>query len=645
MSSSCTTNGLKDHVLFKLQDKVSNMSRGFAFVKIDPGFDNSGGGFDFLPVSNNITTAMNGEQAEMIRLLAEAINEDESLNYEGGDVDVDLEEDLNLSEASSTNDTTLDECRSVSSFLSPKMPPVILNEDSSLSSIQSTGSVAKVEQNENTWGNKKDPVVKIEEHGNEVMHIKSENVFSPVVGSPRCVSLASFTVASLAAEVVSEINANEKKDESGLIIKKDKMLKSISTERDDEVEEHFRSRNLKEVLNEEEFNKFLKPFSLGWKRECVVKENYLISDIYYITPPCGKMQGKRIRKPSLITKFLSEEGHGTNLVLENFSFKRAFLGFESRHESIRRSLNKPKPSLDNKKYENFFEIIAKDKYRCLLCGSLITVKGNMARHVKMVHEPDVNCEICGKEIRAVHIQNHQANCTAESKDTNDNDINGSVSVKRKASEVSVISTEKLKRFTEPGSPIDSIPVMKSSPTTYQGSTIWTSPLTSEESTEAKTEDYCEIIEPDDPSFSRNTSELKLAKTDEHALDQHDYNFTNPHSTEGVTESFIGDHSGSQMPPPQDQLPVPQEIGPDIDSNKESESIPMVSLEMSSVEGSRVKMQVKVNTKVAKCMKKFGKRMGVGYHDLRFILNGEELTGDELAEGLDGAKILVERREG
>jgi len=614
MMSSSAPHILTDHALYKLQDKVNKMPRGFAFIKMDPSFDNSEGDFDFVPVSSDITTAINGDQVEMIRLLAEAINE-ESAKHELGVV----ETDLNLSEASSTNDTTVDECRSVTSFLSPIMLPVKYHDDVGFTSVQSTASVSPVESNEN----EENPVIEEHDH-KEGKNVILEDVFSPVVGSPRCVSLASFTVASLAAEVVSEINANEKVDEGGLVIKKDVMQRKPSTERD-EVEGCFGSRNAKEVLSEDDFNKFSKPFSLGWKRECVTKDN-LISDIYYIAPPSGNVQRKRLRNPSSIKKYLSEERNESNLMLENFSFKRVFMGFESQHEVFRLAANKSNPpSGNNRMYVNFFEMVAEDTYRCLLCGNLIKQKGNRSKHVKRVHEPHVKCKTCGKDFNALLIQSHQDKCTAEFKDVNDTEMFGAA--KRKAAQDSVESTEKIQRVAKLGfpiNPVQEIVDMKSSPPLCQGnSSLERSPFV-EESAGADTEDYCEIIEPDNQDIlPLNTSEIELVKIDE--------------------QSFNAQHGDIKIPSEaEDQLPVRQEITSDIDSKKNS-SIRMVTLEMSSVEGTRIKMQVRMDAKLRKGMKKFGLRMGVRYQDLRFILDGMELTGKELAEGHDGAKILVERR--
>jgi len=641
--STSTPSVLTDHVLYKLQDKATKMPRGFAFVKVDPILDNSsGGGFDFLPVSGDITTAMSSDQAEMIRLLEEAIYEDEYVKHEVGVV----EADLNLSEASSTNDTTLDECRSVSSFLSPIIPPVKFNDDVGFASIRSEEALSKVETNGNIRFNENEPLIKTEYHDEDEKNIKSGNVFSPVVGSPRCVSLASFTVASLAAEVVSKIKTQEKNNESGITINKKEVIKSSSSKRE-EVEGYFRNGNVKENLSEEDFNKLNIPFSLGWKRECVVKENNIISDIYYITPPRGSVQGKRLRHPSSVTKFLSGEGNLTNLMLENFSFKKVFLGFESQHEFFRLAagrVNRAKSSGDNKKYGNFFEF-TDDKYRCLLCGNFVKHKGNMAGHVKRVHEPDVKCETCGKDFSAFHIENHQAICTNECKDINENKLNG---IKRKAPQGSEKPNEKIIRVAELGS---SIPE-KSSSIKCRGSTSWASPIT----IEASNENYCEIIEPGDQDFHPITPNIELVNIEEPVPEQHENGYIIAQNTEEKTESFtaqnteeetesFNSHEGSKSKIlPQDQLPVPQEIISDIVSKKDS-SIHTVTLEISSVEGTRVKMQMKVHAKLAKGMKKFGMRMGVSYQDLRFTLSGKELTGEESVEGLDGAQILVERRVG
>jgi len=593
--SSGTPHVLMGHALYKLQDKVNKTPRGFAFVKMDPSFDNLEGGFDYLPVRSDITTAMNGDQVEMIRLIAEVINKEESVKHELGVV----EADLNLSVASSTNDSTLDECRSVTSFLSPIMLPVKYQEDVGFASIQSTAYISQVESN----GNEKDPVIKLKDHDNpeykEEKKRKLEDAFSPVV--------------SLAAGVVSEIKAKERRGERGLAVKKDVMHKRSYLEHD-EADGCFGSRNAKEVLSEDDFNKLSKPFALGWKRECVTQDDNLISDIYYITPPHENVQGKRLRKPSSVAKYLSEERNESNLKLENFSFKRVFMGFEPQHELVRLAIKSVPPG-ENQKYDNFFEIVAEDRYRCLLCGNIIRSKGNSAKakHVKGVHEPDVKCEKCGKDVRALHIQSHETKCSAVFKVMNDNEM--FCPAKRKASKDSEKYTKRIQRLTKlssPISPVQEIVDMKSSQPLCEGS--------------SRSSDRSPIVE---ESVGADT------KIDQPVPDQH-----TPKYTEKKMESFNAQHGEIKIQP-RDQH-VPKEVASEIDSKK-SCSTPMVTLEMSSVEGFKIKMQVKVHYKLVKVMKKFGVRMGVSYQELRFILDGKELTGEELAEGLDGAQILVERR--
>ena len=61
------------------------------------------------------------------------------------------------------------------------------------------------------------------------------------------------------------------------------------------------------------------------------------------------------------------------------------------------------------------------------------------------------------------------------------------------------------------------------------------------------------------------------------------------------------------------------------------------------EGSRrqLKMSIKCGVKVEKGMKKFGAKFGLSFRKLRFYCDGQLLTGEELAGGLNGAIVRVE----
>ena len=56
------------------------------------------------------------------------------------------------------------------------------------------------------------------------------------------------------------------------------------------------------------------------------------------------------------------------------------------------------------------------------------------------------------------------------------------------------------------------------------------------------------------------------------------------------------------------------------------------------------MMIKSGVKVMKGMKMFGIQFGLDFRKLRFFVDGNELTGEEKAGQLDGAKILVEELE-
>ena len=53
------------------------------------------------------------------------------------------------------------------------------------------------------------------------------------------------------------------------------------------------------------------------------------------------------------------------------------------------------------------------------------------------------------------------------------------------------------------------------------------------------------------------------------------------------------------------------------------------------------MKIKCGVKVERGMKKFGELVGLDFRKLGFFFDGQQLTGKEMAGGLDGARISVE----
>ena len=65
-----------------------------------------------------------------------------------------------------------------------------------------------------------------------------------------------------------------------------------------------------------------------------------------------------------------------------------------------------------------------------------------------------------------------------------------------------------------------------------------------------------------------------------------------------------------------------------------------TLSSSSVEGCRVKIRLRKGAKIKKAMKKFGKKFDISRKELKFVLGGEVLSGEELVNGLEGREIVV-----
>ena len=60
----------------------------------------------------------------------------------------------------------------------------------------------------------------------------------------------------------------------------------------------------------------------------------------------------------------------------------------------------------------------------------------------------------------------------------------------------------------------------------------------------------------------------------------------------------------------------------------------------TVEGVRVKIGLKKGAKIKKAMKKFGKKFNISRKALKFMLCGEQLSGEELVGDLEGREIVV-----
>jgi len=639
---------LSDHVLYKLKDKAGKVVKGFAFV--DQEYDISEGGLEFVPARDHVCSPVTENHAEFLKFFSEAIyNED----FIKPDINT-LETDLNLSEASSINDTTLEECPSVTSFISPTTLPKFLSHHDETPHVPSA-KTAKSSVCQNTAKFiELSPSVKIYNDGYESIK-KDKDVLDD---APRD-TLLSSTITSLAAEVVHEVKAkaallnNDKNAEST----PSPSVKVDGPASSSEVMEYFENkRNAKEEMSKEEFKKLSKPFSFGWKREVVIHahDSYDIKNVYYIPPSHGhgrRVEGKRLRNPALIAKYLSQEGK-TDLSLENFSTTKVFLGFGSRFEVLRNSFKSP--TLEIGKYDNFCDVVsdgqaAGSRFKCLLCGHLFTQKGNFARHVKVVHEPDVKCELCGKEFRPIHIEHHNANCNEQFKNTNEKD---KIVAKRKFPQAKVKAVKVPKNEHSQSGIHDTSSIKpiarKSSPPTLPVSTTSAIPSKEEEVVDKISgplilnnnldDDYCEIIEPGDDCGEIRDKVAKNETIESSVCVEH-VDSISEHTEEKFHSSNIEMSIPTPTPPTHSQF---ESIESDISARTNS-PICMATLEMASLEGTLVRMKVKVNAKLWKGMKKFGVRMGVNYKDLRFVMDGKELTGEESAGKMDGAKILVERR--
>eukprot|EP00092_Neocalanus_flemingeri_P016121 GFUD01017449.1.p1 GENE.GFUD01017449.1~~GFUD01017449.1.p1 ORF type:complete len:691 (-),score=168.21 GFUD01017449.1:69-2141(-) len=572
-----------------------------------------------------------------------------------------LQCDLNLSETStsSNNETTLDECQSQASCTSSlvmmrKISPNLAEHHEDFADMKAQISPSQFSRTSATTDNTRlrSPLL------SPNLVVKTENIFKqpqsePVKLIPSFEDLkpdphnsngppSSAMIASLAAEVISQIKSkvirpnemaiNMGKVDTSTISRKEKEINNrLESQGDNEgiLKITGRNRNAKQVMSEETFSLLSKPLDFGWKRECIVHGSEEVTKVYYRSPTRYKMKRRRFTSITKIGQYLAEVGE-TNLSPENFSVRKVFYGFEPAFETVRNSFRYNEGlnvSLTKTgwKYDSFFEVVSRGvnsgkRVKCLLCESVFSSKGNFGRHMKEKHEPDETCDLCGLQFRPVKFQDHRSRCLElvtiksekeieERSETSSKEIpakimNNEQYLKTSRSDLSTISD-----VSKPVA-VKSLPPISKSPDaprpTFERALVTAG-------------------EEDTSNMAGNSG------ASEHISLNPFVNKTNSPNTHG-----------SRMPSKSGSGSMSEEVPKTISYNDGGGQ--MAILVMTSTDGTRVKMQVKVNAKVVKGMKKFGLRVGVSHTDLRFLLDGVELTGEELAGGLDGANILVERRD-
>ena len=132
MNTSSINALLRDHVLYRLQDKDSGAVQGFAFVKNGQDTPENLKEINFVPGGDDIINPVaEGNDNHLATSVTDLKEEGKnsfptpnlSKQQKPPPVMDTLETDLNLSEASSTNETTIEECLSQSSLTSPLLLP------------------------------------------------------------------------------------------------------------------------------------------------------------------------------------------------------------------------------------------------------------------------------------------------------------------------------------------------------------------------------------------------------------------------------------------------------------------------------------------------------------------------------------------
>eukprot|EP00092_Neocalanus_flemingeri_P034281 GFUD01037279.1.p1 GENE.GFUD01037279.1~~GFUD01037279.1.p1 ORF type:complete len:675 (-),score=161.47 GFUD01037279.1:73-2097(-) len=663
----------RTHDLYSLQDKGSGAVQGFALVKRGQIIQSEQ--LDFVPVGDTAPVVENkqvppvDEDNKKNSSHMDSVSPDKQSTYNilkesskgGPDLNTQcFQSILNLSETStsSNNETTLDECQSQASCTSPlfmmsKVSPTVseLLEDSSemkapISLSLSTITSSATTDNAELRSPRLSPHIVVKTEG-IFKQPQSESVkLIPAIEEPNPSHHnsngphSSTMIASLAAEVISQIksklkgptdsNKNVEKYEMSTKSMKEKESSRFESRKVDKgiLDSFDKRRNAKQEMSTEAFSLLSKPFQFGWKRECLVHGSEEVTQVYYQSPTHYTGKGRRFLSRTNIGQYLAEVGE-TDLTPENFSVRKIFYGFEPAFETVKYSLrytggyNAASASISvaktGWKYDNFFDIVSRGddsgkRIKCLFCASVFSSKGNFGRHMKVHHEPDETCEKCGLKFRPLKFQDHRARCLELVKNKNEYEVKGQEEDSGISNEIAANSMQNKQKFktsisaSSINSDVPKPVAVKSLPPSIIKSTDAPRPTFENPLVTAIEENPGTLI-------AKSTTSTRLLKPLDHS-------FVNR----------IPVRPGS----------VSEEVPKIVSCNDGSDQ--MAILAMTSMEGTRVKMQVKVHAKVVKGMKKFGLRVGVSHTELRFLLDGVELTGEELAGELDGANILVERRD-
>ena len=437
--------------------------------------------------------------------------------------------------------------------------------------------------------------------------------FQAEVGDNQELAVADFTqdvngkklntrcvVSRLVSSLVDTLDGtgNYKFKSKNIIDLKRKLREMLFNEIDDIKRESGEEYRIKQFKETENVDRFMKPFQFGWLRKVRIRSSDdCVTTVAYLTPPDSKGRRKRFCYKKDIAEYLNKTDN-KDLDAEDFLTHRRVLGVSSQYETINYFTQ---PVFNNNFVDASKEVDAEVKDSGMV-SEVLGAQSNMSPNERHVDNQDSSY--------ATLVGDSSSSDSSDGEESSSDGSDDIIPVLEPAADKycpgNHPASKDLSMSTSDGSPC------------VNASTITGS--------EIRGIDYKHI--------SRLSSPSVCMREDPSA------------SSELSSQASSFSPPVASSPAPADH---PSLVSHHLPLNHQAENpvptatIFMASTDPSSREGGRrqKRMKIKSGVKVLKGMIIFGKIFGHDSRTLRFYVNDVQLTGEELAGELDGARIMVE----
>eukprot|EP00092_Neocalanus_flemingeri_P085714 GFUD01107896.1.p1 GENE.GFUD01107896.1~~GFUD01107896.1.p1 ORF type:complete len:450 (+),score=116.11 GFUD01107896.1:109-1458(+) len=349
------------------------------------------------------------------------------------------------------------------------------------------------------------------------------------------------------------------------------------------------------------FQSLMKPFQFGWLRRVTTSSSdQHVTNVSYMSPPDSEGRRKRFAYKVEIGKYLKETQMDKNLELDNFCVTRKVLGLSS-------------------------------EFECVQYGGVHRLPAAANNKVAMHESNASKCDNVIKDGESVQIERDNVVATNLDLDSScdtvvgDSSSSGTMSSADSSTDDNADSDRSLDDFKDiifPLTDFDSASRYKINSNTVVRPQV-VSPAPSP---------FLTIKNADIPTLTAEPRDVEPLPLPTTASLFPPSDVTSSPSNLTSVASFYSP-AASSFPPAPCQAAIP------------STRVMLVMVSTESGDGERSRKQatlmIKSGVKVEKAMKKFGKMFGLDFRKLIFMSDTKQLTGEELAGGLDGAQIRVE----